>query len=189
MSSSNRTCGANPNFTTNSTMMGNTDKGSASSLTFGLSKPLSDNWSGSLSYTFTDADEVASDGSSQAWSSYQYVSRVNPNQEISTTAGRQIRDSIKATLGWEKALFGDYKTSVAAYYNGHSGLPYTWTINGDTNGDGILQDPAYIPLANDPIVRYGSATPGQIAAFNSSEERRAATECVSACRYRWSADH
>src|SRR3546814_14783527 len=49
----------------------------------------------SLSYTFTDADEVASDGSSQAWSSYQYVSRVNPNQEISTTAGRQIRDSIK----------------------------------------------------------------------------------------------
>src|SRR3546814_623354 len=102
MSSSNRTCGANPNFTTNSTMMGNTDKGSASSLTFGLSKPLSDNWFGSLSYTFTDADEVASDGSSQAWSSYQYVSRVNPNQEISTTAGRQIRDSIKATIGWEK---------------------------------------------------------------------------------------
>src|SRR3546814_1263519 len=44
MSSSNRTCGANPNFTTNTTMMGNTDKGSASSLTFGLSKPLSDNW-------------------------------------------------------------------------------------------------------------------------------------------------
>lgn len=165
-SSSNRTCGANPNFTTNSTKLGNTDEGSASSITFALNKPLSNNWFGSLSYTYTDADEVASDGSSQAWSSYQYVSRVNPNQEIATTAGRQVRDSIKATLGWEKAFFGDYKTSVAMFYNGRSGLPYTWTINGDTNGDGIFQDPAYIPLVNDPNVSYGSATPEQISAFH-----------------------
>ena len=166
-SSSNRTCGANPDFTTNSTVMGNTNKGSATSVTFALNKPLANNWFGSLSYTFTDAEEVASDGSSQAWSSYQYVSRVNPNQEIATRAGRMVRDSIKATLGWEKALFGDYKTSIAAYYNGRSGLPYTWTVNGDTNGDGIFQDPAYIPLVNDPNVNYGSATPEQIAAFHS----------------------
>src|SRR3546814_14174351 len=34
------------------------------------------------------------------------------------------------------------------------------------NGDGIWQDPAYIPLVNDPNVSYGSATPGQIAAFH-----------------------
>src|SRR5690606_23537030 len=64
-SSSNRTCGANPDFTTNSTVMGNTNKGSATSVTFALNKPLSNNWFGSLSYTFTDAEEVASDGSSQ----------------------------------------------------------------------------------------------------------------------------
>ncbi|MEZ0469628.1 TonB-dependent receptor [Luteimonas salinilitoris] len=165
-SSSNRTCGANPDFTTNSTVMGNTNKGSATSMTFALNKPLSENWFGSLSYTFTDAEEVASDGSSQAWSSYQYVSRVNPNQEITTRAGRMVRDSIKATLGWEKALFGNYKTSIAAYYNGRSGLPYTWTVNGDTNGDGIFQDPAYIPMVGDPIVSYGSASPEQIAAFH-----------------------
>src|SRR5690606_22850405 len=31
---------------------------------------------------------------------------------------------------------------------------------------GIYQDPAYIPLVNDPIVDYGSATPEQIAAFH-----------------------
>lgn len=166
MSSSNRTCGANPNFTTNSTVLSNTKIGAANAITLSLRKPLSDNWFGSLSYTYTDADEVASDGSSQAWSSYQYVSRVNPNQEIATTAGRSIRESVKLTLGWEKAFFGDYKTSISAYYNGHSGLPYTWTINGDTNGDGIFQDPAYIPLVNDPIVSFGNATAEQIAAFH-----------------------
>src|SRR3546814_14716243 len=52
MSSSNRTCGATPNFTTTSTMMGNTDKGSASSLPFGLRKPLSDNWFATLTHTY-----------------------------------------------------------------------------------------------------------------------------------------
>ena len=73
---------------------------------------------------------------------------------------------MKASIGWEHAFFGDYKTSFSAFYNGRSGLPYTWLINGDANGDGIFQDPAYIPMLNDPNVSYGSATADQIAAFN-----------------------
>lgn len=165
-SSSNKNCGANPGFTTNSTVLDNTDKGASTALTLTLSKPLSNGWFGSLSYTRTRATEVGSDGSSQAWSSYQFVSRLNPNEEIAKTATRQIRDSVKLSLGWEHAFFGDYKTSITAYYNGHTGLPYTWLINGDPNGDGIFQDPAYIPLRNDPLVSYGSATPEQIEAFH-----------------------
>ena len=162
----NKNCGLNPDFTYNSTMMGNTDKGKSTAVTFALTKPLTENWFGSLSYTYTDASEVASDGSSQAWSSYQYVSRLNPNENIATTAGREVRDSIKATLGWDKALFGDYRTSVTMFYSGRSGLPYTWTFNGDANGDRIFQDPAYIPLVNDPNVSYGNATAAQITAFH-----------------------
>ena len=166
-SNSNKNCGAVPGFNYNSTLLGNTNKGKSSALTLALTKPMSDNWFGSISYTFTDAKEVASDGSSQAWSSYQYVSRINPNQEFTTTAGRQVRDSFKATLGWERAFFGDYRTSASLFYTGHSGLPYTWTFNGDANGDRIFQDPAYIPLLNDPIVSYGNATAEQIAAFQA----------------------
>jgi len=162
----NKNCGLDPAFAYNSTMLDNTDKGASTAVTFALTKPLTENWFGSLSYTYTDATEVGSDGSSQAFSSYQFVSRLDPNQEIATTAGRQVRDSIKATLGWDKALFGDYRTSVGLYYNGRSGLPYTWTFNGDANGDRIFQDPAYIPLLNDPNVSYGSATDAQIAAFH-----------------------
>ena len=94
------------------------------------------------------------------------MSRVNPNEEIATTASREIRNSLKASIGWEHAFFGDYKTSVSAFYYGRDGLPYTWLINGDLNGDGIFQDPAYIPMVNDPNVSYGSATPDQIAAFH-----------------------
>ncbi|KAB8196952.1 Oar protein [Lysobacter maris] len=165
-SSSNKNCGRNPDYSFNSTVLGNTDEGSSTSVTFSLNKPLANNWYGNISYTYTKATEVGSEASSQAWSSYQYVSRVNPNQEFATTASREIRNSIKASVGWEHAFFGDYKTSITAFYNGHDGLPYTWLVNGDLNGDGIYQDPAYIPLVNDPNVSYGSATPEQIAAFH-----------------------
>jgi hypothetical protein len=160
-----QTCGHNPDFSNQSTILSNTDEGYSNSVTFSLNKPMSNGWYGNLSYTFTKATEVGSDASSQAWSSYQFVSRVNPNQAFATNASRAIQNSIKASLGWEHAFFGDYNTSITAYYNGRDGLPYTWLIDGDMNGDGIYQDPAYIPLVNDPNVTYGSATPEQIAAF------------------------
>lgn len=170
-SSGNKNCGRASQFDWDSTKLGNTDKGESLAVTFSLNKPMSNGWYGNLAYTYTKATEVGSDGSSQAWSSYQFVSRINPNEEIAGTASREIRNSIKASLGWEHAFFGDYKTSVTAFYNGHDGLPYTWIFNTatglrDANGDGINQDPAYIPLVNDPIVSYGSATQAQIDAFH-----------------------
>ncbi|MCD7098876.1 TonB-dependent receptor [Stenotrophomonas sp. MMGLT7] len=169
--SANKNCGLNPRYQYNSTVLTNTDKGSSTAVTFSLDKPLANGWYGNISYTYTKATEVGSDASSQAWSSYQYVSRLNPNEEIAGTASREIRNSIKLSLGWEHAFFGDYKTSVTAFYNGHDGLPYTWIIDGDPNGDRIFQDPAYIPLVNDPIVSYvygsNAATAEQIAAFNA----------------------
>jgi hypothetical protein len=165
-SGSNKNCGRNPDFSNQSTLLGNTEKGYSNSVTLSLNKPLANEWYGNISYTYTDAEEVGSDASSQAWSSYQYVSRVNPNQEFATPASRAIENSVKASLGWEHAFFGDYKTSITAYYNGRDGLPYTWLVDGDMNGDGIYQDPAYVPLVDDPNVSYGSATPEQIAAFH-----------------------
>ncbi|HWK52776.1 MAG TPA: hypothetical protein VNR18_00255, partial [Hyphomicrobiales bacterium] len=167
--------GADPNFTTNSTLLSNTDKGASTALTLSLDKPLAGGWYGNVSYTYTHATEVGSDSSSQAFSSYQYVSRLNPNEEIAKTSSREIKNSFKLALGRDIAFFRDYRTSVTAYYNGHDGLPYTWIINGDPNGDGIFQDPAYVPLRDDPKVSYvigtgdgaPAASPEEIAAFHA----------------------
>lgn len=174
-----RNNGANPDFTSGSsgtTLLGNTDKGESTAITLSLNKPRSNGWYGNLSYTYTHATEVGSDTSSQAWSSYQYVSRLNPNEEIASTATREVRNSVKLSLGWEHAFFGDYKTSVTAFYNGRNGLPYTWIMNGDVNGDGISQDPAYIPTIGDAHVKYvwgngagaRDATTAEIAAFQAA---------------------
>jgi len=167
-----KNAGAIPGYTTNSTYLTNSDKGGSTAVTFSLDKPMSNGWFGNLSYTYTKADEVGSDTSSQGWSSYQYVSRFNPNEEIAGRATREIRNSIKLSLGWEHAFFGDYKTTITGFYNGHDGLPYTWIADGDLNGDGIFQDPAYIPLLNDPNVNFvngrgNAATADQIAAFQA----------------------
>ena len=167
MSSSNKNCDRNTAFSPISTILTNTDKGYSNSVTLSLDKPMANGWYANASYTNTKATEVGSDASSQAWSSYQFVSRLNPNMEVATRASREIEHSFKLSAGWEHAFIGDYKTSVSAYFNARSGLPYTWLINGDANGDGIFQDPAYIPLVDDPNVSYGSATPDQIAAFHA----------------------
>ena len=167
-----KNCGINTSFTNQSTVLSNTKKGGSTAITLSLNKPMSHGWYGNLSYTNTHAKEVGSDGSSQAWSSYQFVSRLNPNEEVLSTATREIRHSLKLSMGWEHAFFGNYKTSITGYYNRRSGLPYTWIINGDPNGDSIFQDPAYIPNQNDPLVSYVyggvAATPAQIAAFQSA---------------------
>src|SRR5690606_35742183 len=119
LSTGNKNCGRHPAFSFNSTVLGNTDKGRSNCLTVSLDKPMSNGWYGNLSYSYTDANEVASDGSSQAFSSYQFVSRLNPDQEIATTAGRSIENSIKLSLCWEHAFFGHYQTRITAFYNGH----------------------------------------------------------------------
>ena len=175
----NKNNGANPNFTSGSngtTMLTNSDKGSSTAVTLSLNKPMSNGWYGNLSYTYTHATEVGPDNASQAWSNYNGLARLNPNEELAETASRAVRNSIKASFGWEHAFFGNYKTSITGYYSGRNGLPYTWVMNGDVNGDNINKDPAYVPLINDANVSYvigtaanaRAATAAEIAAFHAA---------------------
>jgi hypothetical protein len=159
-----------PAFAYNSTVLDNTDKGYSKSITFGLSKPLVNDWAWDLSFTLAKAEEVNPGNSSQATSNYQ-IAMVNPNTTSAAIADRSIRQTIKGSVTWDHAFFGDYKTTVTAYYTGHDGQPYSWIfgtgtgILGDVNGDNQFgYDLAYIPLVNDPNVTYkGSAE--QIQAF------------------------
>jgi outer membrane receptor for ferrienterochelin and colicin len=163
------TNGRNPEFGAGSTLLTNTDKGHTDSVTFSLTKPFSQGLSGSFSTTFSHSTDVTPGTSSQAASNYNYVARVNPNGFNEATARFDIPLSVKATLNWEHAFWGDNKTTVSVYYNGHDGQPYSWTFGNDVNGDTYgFNDLAYIPLANDPKVAYvcgATDCSAQIAAF------------------------
>ena len=54
----------------------------------------------------------------------------------------EIPLSFKASLNWERAFWGDNKTSVSLYFNAHSGQPYSWTFGTDVTvtGDATLAD-------------------------------------------------
>ncbi len=156
-----------PELSNRSTLLTNTDGGNTDSVTLSLSKALSNGLRGSFSITKTRSTEVNPGTSSQAFSNYNYVTRINPNDSSEATSRFEVPLSVKASLSWDKAFFRDYKTTVSMYYNGRSGLPYSWTFGTDVNGDTVGNtDLAYIPLVNDPKVTYQAGTSAaEIQAF------------------------
>ncbi|MBS0558010.1 MAG: TonB-dependent receptor [Proteobacteria bacterium] len=160
--------GSFPEIYYRSTELTNTSQGMSNSLTLALSKPWDNGLSGTVSATFSHATDVNAGSSSQAWSNYNYYARVNPNAIVAANSRFNIPLSFKAALNWDHAFFGDNKTTASIFYNGHSGLPYSWIFGSDVNGDSLASDDlAYIPKVNDPLVSYGNATQAQIDAFNS----------------------
>lgn len=142
-----------------SALLTNTNAGHTDSVTLSLSKALSDGLRGSVSVTKTRSTEVNPGTASQAYSNYNYVARSNPNDSVEATSRFEVPLSVKASLSWDKVLFGDNKTTISMYYNGRRGVPYSWTFGTDVNGDSISNvDLAYIPLVDDPKVTYPTGT-------------------------------
>jgi hypothetical protein len=162
-----KTYGRNPEFSATSMLLTNTDKGHTDSITFALSKALSHGFTGNFSITQSHSTDVTPGTSSQATSNYNYVARYNANDLEEATARFDIPLSVKASMSWDHAFFGDNKTTVSVFYNGHDGQPYSWIFGNDVNGDTYgFNDLAYVPEFNDPNVVYkAGTTDAQIQAF------------------------
>ena len=156
-------------FSTASTLLTNTHKGKSDSFTLALNKPFSDSWFGNVSLTFNHATDVDPGTDTIAYNGYQRVARLNPNSDVLATSNYNVAKTLKASLTWQHAFFGDYNTQVSLFYSGHTGLPYTWVFGNDANGDSVGGwDPVYIPSANDPKVAYAAGTSAQtIAQFQA----------------------
>ena len=148
---------ANPAFSGTSTLLTNTHKGRAEALTLSLKKPFSESWFGSVGVTFGNATEVNPGTSSQASSNYSNSAWVNPNEDVASTSNYAIKQRLNASLTWQHRFFGDYVTSVSAFYDGHSGQPYSWTFGNDANGDSYSTDLVYIPNKDDVSFKTGTS--------------------------------
>ncbi len=163
-SSSRNRCNANSSFGQAITVLDNTSKGFASFFTFALRKPFSDNWSASVSTTIGKATEVNPATSSQASSNFSNNVWVNPNEDIASESNYSIRQRLNASLTWQHHFFGNYVTSFSAFYDGHSGAPYSWTFGNDANGDSYSRDLAFVPNRGDVQFATGT-TAAQIDQF------------------------
>jgi len=115
-----------------------------------------------LAYTYTSAVDRISLTSSQALSNFQFAPLDGniQNRNVRPSAfDRKHRITLTATatlpLGFNAGLI----------YVGQSGLPYTWTVSGDVNADGISgNDLAFIPANADQITLQD---PEQFEALNN----------------------
>jgi hypothetical protein len=140
----------------------NKNGGRVFSGTMQLRKDIANMVDASLAYTYTNAVDRISLTSSQALSNFQFAPLDGTIQD------RNIRPSAfdrthRITLTATGNL--PYGFSAGLIYVGQSGTPYTWTVSGDVNADGISgNDLAFIPSSEEQITLQD---PTQYEALNN----------------------
>jgi hypothetical protein len=121
----------------------NKNGGRVVNATLQLQKEIRDVVDVSVAYSYTDARDRISLTSAQALSNFQFA------PVDGTLEDRFVRPSAfdrthRLTLTATGTL--PYGFNAGVIYTGQSGLPYTWTVNGDVNADGISgNDMPFIP--------------------------------------------
>jgi hypothetical protein len=143
----NQRFGSNPSFGGQSTYLTNTDNGEANFLTLSLQTPFkAEGFSGGAAMTLGRATEVNPGTSSQAFSNFSGRAAFNPNDDIAYRSNYDIKARLLGSLTWQHHFFGDFASSVSAFYDGHSGQPYSFTYGNDANGDGVSNnDLLFVP--------------------------------------------
>ncbi|MCU7495209.1 MAG: TonB-dependent receptor [Ignavibacteria bacterium] len=145
---------------TNVILMKNTSLGYQYNITAQVQGTLPFGLYTNAAYTYTRAKDVNSTTSSQAFSQWKYNPVASdPNNPDLTTSNFEIRNRILVALSYTAELFTNYKSTFTLFYNGQSGLPFSYTYFGDVNGDGQKSnDLIYIPKnATDPAeIQLGS---------------------------------
>jgi hypothetical protein len=134
-------------------LLRNTHEGKASNLTLSLEKPFSDSWTGRVGYSYGNATEANIGSSSVALSNWNSLAVYNANENVARTSAAEIQQRFTASLSWRHAFFGNYNTTLSAFYEGRAGRPFSYTFSNDANGDGNAgNDLFYVPVdANDVI--------------------------------------
>ncbi len=140
--------------------MTNSNKGQYNGATVQISRPMKNHWSWSASYTRSNATEVAPVTSSVAGSNYGARAVFNPNENVASISNTNVKDRVVISLAREFEFIKQFKTTIAAVYQGRTGHAYSWVFAGDANGDGFtFQDLLYVPTGpSDPRVTWASTT-------------------------------
>ncbi|MGO4702371.1 TonB-dependent receptor [Dyella sp. 2RAB6] len=143
--------------------LSNTRNGSADYLTLKLSRPFTadSDWSGSLGVVFGRSTDVSSGNEKVAASTWANDAVYQPNADKASHSNFEIARRVVASLTWQHRFFGDYATSISAFYDGHTGQPYSWVFGNDVSGikpAGLSAPPGlmYIPRAGEVLFQKGT---------------------------------
>jgi hypothetical protein len=84
----------------------------------------------------------------------------NPNENVASISNTNVKDRVVISLAREFEFIKQFKTTIAAVYQGRTGHAYSWVFAGDANGDGFtFQDLLYVPTGpSDAKVTWASTT-------------------------------
>jgi Carboxypeptidase regulatory-like domain len=150
-------------------LINNTNKGYQYSLTGQLQRSWSNGFFATLAYNYGQSRDVNSGTNTTALSGWEF----NPtpgfsNDQFESYSVWDLRHRVVGNISYRKEWLGFMATTVSIFYNGQSGSPFTYMVNGDLNGDGAFgNDIAYIPKQKNEILLVPQSatdfrTPAQI---------------------------
>jgi outer membrane receptor protein involved in Fe transport len=131
---------------TNVIYLTNTNDGYTYNLGFTLNRTFK-NLFAQVSYNYNRSEDVNSGASSTALSNWEFVQVVgNPNDAQRAISNFELRHRVTGLVSYGIEYAKHLKTSVSLFYQGSSGSPFTYVINGDLNSDGRFgNDLMYVP--------------------------------------------
>jgi Carboxypeptidase regulatory-like domain len=140
----------------------NTSRGGSQEYTVELTRPLLDNWSASIAYTYTHATQVDPFTSSVAASGFAGQPIINPNDNIAYKSNYSVPNKFVATFTRQFNFFKQKNsmTSFSAQFLTETGQAYSFVFKGDADGSGLTGESLfYVPTGpNDPKVEWLSST-------------------------------
>jgi hypothetical protein len=172
----------------NAIVLSNTNEGYFYSATFKLEYPYKNGLWGSLAYTRSGAADLMSAGSI-ASGSWTNARSINGNNDLSTaTADNDTPHRIVGVLGY-KITYGEKfggSTSFNLGYIGEQSGVFTYTYNGDMNGDKVsFNDLMYIPKSASEI-RFQSlsvVSNGVTTVYTEAQQRIAFDDYINQDSY------
>ncbi|MES2807595.1 MAG: carboxypeptidase regulatory-like domain-containing protein [Bacteroidota bacterium] len=160
---------------TNVILLENSNKGYTYTLTGQLQKTFDNGFNTMFAYTYGRAKSVNDGTSSTALSNWEFVQiSQDPNNPPLATSTFETRHRLVGSAGYQ-FTYGPQKsfgTGFSLFYQGFSGLPYTYLVNGNLNSDaGVTasgNDLFYVPRNSSEIkfnaLSASGALPAQTAA-------------------------
>lgn len=150
----------------------NTSEGYSYNITAQIQKPFDKGLTTGLAYTFGRSMTVNDATSSQNSSQWRYMEQVRGLNDLDlSTSDFDLKHRITGHLSYSIEFLKHLKTSISIYYNGQSGMPYSYVyndgnfdVNNDRQSDNSL---IYIPktAADINLVDIGTVgNPGYISA-------------------------
>jgi len=137
----------------NSYIFTNTDKGYQFNMTYKLEKSWLNNWNASIAYNFLiskDANSIEAELTSDAYDRNPTIGNVNVPNQSNSLYGDKHRIIGVVGKQWIYGANEKWTTSFNGFYEYAQGGRFSYTYQGDINGDGSsLNDLIYIPVTSE----------------------------------------